>query len=179
MMETLSITEDLISRFGDSVEYSTNLFVFKNRYLGPTKVLSDSTVVDPGEFIGNIHLQTINSDGPSSSAMASQFSAEAVRGLCNLAYECEVNGKPLNNVVAFRGISDVVRPSFVKRLGFPDDVIELYRNQNKMKKRIGKYRGLYSENMIDSNVKDVYEIWLSKMQLIANMNYLVDLYTKF
>jgi len=111
--------------------------------------------------------------------MANQFSAEAVRGLCNLAYECGANSKPLNDVVAFRGISDVIRPSFVKRLSFPDDVIELYRNQNKMKKRIGKYRGLYSENMLDSNVKDVYEIWLSKKQLIANMNYLVDLYTKF
>jgi hypothetical protein len=173
-MEKVRYNAEVLS-MGDRVEYSDNLALDVMRYVGPTIVLPDKTVIDEGRYIGELHLNPIISDSKSNFAAAKEFTIEAVRGLWNLAYDCE-NDEYLEDVIAFHGISDIIRPTFAQKLDFPDNCLTLYGDQEGMKKRLSALRT--SDGQQNTRVKDVYELWLSRHQLMSKKQNFGAFYNK-
>ncbi len=167
-MEMLRDTSEKVTQAGDLLTYSDNLILIKNRYIGPSFRLPDNTSIHPGNFIGNLHLNPLMYQGDSDIAHARSFAREAVEGLCNLAEDCESNESEVQGIVAFHGISDIVRPSFAKSIGLPDSSLSLYKNQPRMKSRIVSFRQEFYDSEYEGHqVKDIYELWLSRRELMS------------
>jgi len=166
-----SLAEDLI-------EYSENLILEVKKYSGSSKIFSDKTELDSGEYIGDIHVNPIVSNGTSDLHARRNFAAVAIKGLWNLAYDCEQDEEWLNDVAAFHCVSDIIRPTFAQALGFPDDSITLCKDQREMKKRLRKFRQEELKDNADGNIGDIYEVWLSRNQLISTKEKLGELYNK-
>jgi hypothetical protein len=167
-MEVLRDTSEKVTRVGDFVDYSDNLMLIKNRYIGPGLYLADNTLIHSGNIIGNLHLNPLLYQEHSDIAHARKFVREAVRGLFNLADDCESNESQVQGIVAFHGISDVIKPPFAKSIGLPDSSLSLYKNQSRMKSKIANFRQEYWDSAYeDHQVKDIYELWLSRNELAS------------
>lgn len=173
-MEKVHYNPEVLS-IGDRIEYSDNLELDVIKYVGPTKIFSDTTVLNSGSFIGEIHLNPLASEGQPHLAVAKDFAAGALRGLWNVAYDCENDDEYLSDVVAFHGVSDIIRPTFAQTLRLPADSLTLYGNQEWMKRRLSLLR---RDNHFRGTDKDVYELWLSRNQLISTRGRLGELYNR-
>lgn len=136
------------------------------------KVFEDRSIVDKGEIVGELHMEggNVRKEWKEMSPVerGRAMTEEGINSLMSLAQLCKTNNESVTGMAAFYGISDIIQPDSMKRIGF--EVESVGSNPlTKLELKMKRIRALGIMGGLRAPVGKFYEAWITRGALVASI----------